>query len=345
MRSRTESTGYRVAPVLTLIFLAPLIASVLPGAMRLSAMFAFPIAMGIWGCGAVLIRAAVRHWRLGWLNLLFLALALSIAEECIIHQTSLAPLIWQPPGEHIARVWGVNYLYFLWALGHEVVFAVFVPIALTELIFKADREQPWLGKWSAVVLATIFLLICLMAWYSWTKIARPMVFHVPIYNPPFIAIAVAAAAILLLISAAIGPFRYVFPIGPKPLLPASTWLLGLGAFVVSGIWHGLVLLSFGFRPSFPPLFAVGVGIVLVISVLWLLPRYAAHANWRDQHTLSIVIGVMTGMMALSFVAFIYGSLKLDLYGKIILNLAAMIFLIYQAVRLRRAAGLEITAPS
>ena len=69
----------RIAPALTLIVVSPMVAEVLPGATRFSALFVFPIEMCVWGGGALLIRAAVRRWRLGWPSMLLLALCLSIA--------------------------------------------------------------------------------------------------------------------------------------------------------------------------------------------------------------------------------------------------------------------------
>jgi len=47
---------------------------------------------------------------------LLLALALAVAEECLIQQTSLAPMVLKLKGEVYARAYGVNYVYFLWAL-------------------------------------------------------------------------------------------------------------------------------------------------------------------------------------------------------------------------------------
>src|SRR5215510_3594082 len=85
----------RFAPAITLMLLAPLIAEYLPGATRTSSLFVFPLEMAIWGGGALLIRAAVRHWKLGWLNMLLMAFGLAIAEEFVIQQTSLAPMIIQ----------------------------------------------------------------------------------------------------------------------------------------------------------------------------------------------------------------------------------------------------------
>ena len=114
----------------------------LPGATRTSSLFVFPLEMAIWGGGALLIRAAVRHFKLGWLNMFLMACALSIAEEFVIQQTTIAPLIIQiAPGPPFGRAFGINYEYFLWALFYEAVLVVMVPVMVTELIFEDRRED------------------------------------------------------------------------------------------------------------------------------------------------------------------------------------------------------------
>src|SRR5438067_4949721 len=111
----------RIAPALTLAFLAPMFAEVLPGATRFSSIFVFPIEMAVWGGGAVLIRALVRRLGRGWWSLLLLGLALSVAEELLIQQTSVAPMVIRLKGETWARAYDLNYVYFIWALAYESI--------------------------------------------------------------------------------------------------------------------------------------------------------------------------------------------------------------------------------
>jgi hypothetical protein len=323
----------RAGPAWTLVLLAPLIAEVLPGATRISSIFVFPIEVAIWGGGALLIRAAVRRWNLGWLNMLLLAFALSIAEEFLIQQTSVAPMVLQiVQGEPFARAWGINYVYFLWALFYESVLVVIVPIMLCELIFRSRREAPWLKRWSAWLVGVILLAACFPAWYSWTQIARTQVFHVPVYNPPLTHVALAAASIALLIFAAIGPSRQALNIRSTPLTPPHPWWLGIGGAIAAVLWYGMCLLGFGISPTFPPGIAVGAGLALAVLSIYLLPRFAAHAAWSDRHRLGLVLGTVIGTMAINFIGFIYGASKLDLYGKIILDVIATVLLIWLAVR-------------
>src|ERR1700749_5332801 len=90
-------TRFRGA-IWTLLILAPVISEVLSGSTRLSILFVLIPEVMVWGGGALLCRELVRRWRAGATSLLLLGLALSVAEEFIIQQTSIAPLPF--PGIH-----------------------------------------------------------------------------------------------------------------------------------------------------------------------------------------------------------------------------------------------------
>ena len=294
----------RALPGLTLMTLAPLIAEILPGATRMSiAWLVFPIQFIIWGGGAAVIREIVRRLRLGWFNMLLLAMALAIAEECLIQQTSFAPVVIKAQGVEYARAQGVNYVYFLWAMIYEAVFVVFVPIGLAELIFRRRREEPWLNAWGMAIIAILFLPACRAAWFGWTQIARVKVFHMDPYTPPFGHIAIAVAAIVVLIALAIGPARQRLVIASRKLEPPHPWVL----FVLSGlavvVLFGLDLLAFGIMPSFPPLLAVAIGAILVGLLVAFLPRFSAHEAWRVRHELGLFNGAIVTNMLVLFVAF------------------------------------------
>jgi hypothetical protein len=330
--SRT-SVIRRMAPAFTLALLAPLLAEVLPGATRFSAIFVFPIEMCVWGIGTVLIREVVRRKGLGWPSLLLLALALSIAEECLIQQTSLAPVIIQLKGEVYARAFGVNYIYLLWALIYESVYVVLMPILLAELLFPARRSEGWMSRGGITVSLVLLTLGALLAWFSWTQIARTEVFHLPPYDPPLVAVVAALAAIVLLILGALGPARRLG--AARALNPPSPWLLGLGGAVWAILVFGLCLLAFGIAPAFPPAAAIGGAFASIALVVTLLPRFAAHPGWGPMHRYGLVFGTMTGSMGVSFVGFI-GAADADRWFKIIVDAVAFALFVWLGLRLKRA---------
>ena len=156
LSSAPESAFRRAAPVITLLLLSPIIGEVLFGATRITTIFVLLPQIGTWGCAALLIREFVRRRRLGWPSVLLLGIALAIAEECLIQQTSLAPLPGVDPASPYGRMFGVNWVYFLWAIGYESVWIVILPVQLTELIFPALRDEPWLKRRGLIISTVAF---------------------------------------------------------------------------------------------------------------------------------------------------------------------------------------------
>lgn len=311
----------RIPPALLLIFLAPLIAEVLPGATRFSSLFVLPVEMCVWGGGALIIREAARKWRLGWCGRIFLALALAVAEETLIQQTSLAPMVLKLKGAEYARALGINYVYLLWALVYETVFVVLVPIALVEYLAPERRDDAWIRRKGMVATGLFFTLGCFLAWYSWTRLARPNVFHVPIYNPSVNTVLSAVLIIASLVVTAIAARKASVRSASPPPLAA----LGGGGALWAVLWYGLVLLGFGIAPTFPPTVAIVAGLFLAATPLCLLPRWSAHASWSPRHTFAVFSGTIAGSMLVSFIGFI-GAAPWDLGFKIIVDVIAAWFL-------------------
>jgi hypothetical protein len=158
---------------------------------------------------------------------------------------------------------------------------------------------------------------------------------VPVYHPPVATLAIGLILIVLLILSATGPLRSRFEAQRKPLAPLAPWALALCGFVAASIWYGLVVLAFGIDPQFPPTVAVAVGLAVAVAVIYLLPRFSAHPAWHDAHRMGVVFGTIVGAMSVSFAGFIYATLPLDLYGKILLDVLALAGLIALARSLRR----------
>jgi len=323
-----------VTPALTLMILAPLLTEILPGATRFSSLFVLPIEICVWGGGAVLIRDAVRRWQLGWLNMLLLAIALAVAEECLIQQTSLAPLVIRLKGVTYARALGVNYVYLLWALIYEPVFVVLLPVYLAELIFPNHREVPWLGRAGLFVVIPLFFIGSCLAWFTWTHIARIKVFHMPVYHPPPATIVIAVAVICLLFYLAFITLKKVSLLKTTPLKPPGPWIPGIAGACWAALLYGLVLLAFGIDPHFPPSIAVGSGFLLVLVSLFLLPRWAADSGWLNTHRYALIFGVILGSMLAGQIGFI-GTTGADLYFKVIVDIFAFILLILLGFRIRK----------
>lgn len=323
----------RIAPTLSLLFLSPLIAEVLSGATRFRALFVFPIEMCVWGGGALLIRHAVRRFALGWAAMLALALALAMAEETVIQQSSLAPLVIMLNGEVYARAFGVNYLYLLWALVYECVFVVFVPVCLVELIFPDRRRHVWMGRFGTGVVMFFFLVGSVLAWFAWTHIARVKVFHQPAFVPPVAAGVVSLAIIAALITLAFTTLRNK-PLRVHTIPTPPAWLLAVLGVVWSALWYGLLVLAFGIAPSLSPAIPMAAGLLIAAAMLYMLPRWIMSTGWTPRHAFWLTAGTIFGLMAVSFVGF-QGPPNADLYFKIVTNVLAAIGLCWLGWRLRR----------
>jgi hypothetical protein len=298
-----EKRGFwsRIAPALTLLFMAPMLAEVLPGATRLSSIFVFPIEMLVWGGGALMIRELVRRGKLGWANMLLLALGLAVAEEWVIQQTSLAPLVIQIMHVEWARAGGVNYVYFLWALVYESVLVVLLPVMLVELLFPARREARWLSRGGWWVAGTLFAVGSVLAWYTWTRLARVYGFHLPVYNPPLSQIGEGALMVAALCLIALGPVRRaVARIGGWRIAPVHPLLPALCGAAWGAVWYAFMLLAFGIAPRFSSAAAMAIGSGVSMVMLIVAPGFAAHPAWNDRYRAWLIAGTMIGTMAVFF---------------------------------------------
>jgi hypothetical protein len=315
----------KVAPAMLMMVLAPTFTELLLGGTRLSTLIAFPpvllMEILVWGGGAVLLRGLTRKLELGWSSLLLFALALAIAEEFVIQQTSLAPLVIQLKGVEWGRAGGINYVYALWALVYEVAWVVLFPTLVTELVFPHRRGETWLNRPMAAVLSILFVLGATMAWFAWTHIARVKTFHLAIYNPTRFELSAAIVVI-----GGLCAWSMTFPPTVsrtwRPVSPAVVALLG-GLW--GAIWFLLAVLAFGIAPrlSAPAVFAAGAAVVL--TVVMVLPRWMSSAAWTPRHAYCLFAGALTGAMLISFLGF-RGAAREDIVFKLVTNAIALLLM-------------------
>ncbi|HLJ51050.1 MAG TPA: hypothetical protein VKU01_33815 [Bryobacteraceae bacterium] len=328
-----KSASSAAAPIIALLLLAPFIAEVLYGGTRVSFIFVFIPQVGAWGCGALIIRHIARARRLGWPSILLLGVALGLAEECVIQQTSLAPMIGLAKAEY-GRVWGVNWVYLTWALGYWSVWVALLPAQLVDLMYPKRRSAPWFGTRGLLRACLSFGIASFMAWFMWTQRARVKVFHMPPYNPPALQLALAVAAILLIILTAL-----VLPVPRRSSRRAAPapWLVGTVACLLGIPWGAFVLLGFGAYPQVPYRFVIlGAGGLAGLT-LFLMLRWTTSATWNDAHRFALVYGGVMACMLSGFVMFrVLGAIPVDWIGKAVLNIAAAVWL----ARLSRQVSTE-----
>jgi hypothetical protein len=326
-------------PIWTLVLLAPIVGELLSGATRLSFLFAFIPETMVWGCGALLCRELCRRWRAGGASLLLLGLGLSMAEEFVIQQTSLAPLPFHGANALYGRALGVNWLYLLFQLGYESVWIVLIPVAVAEMIFPARRSQPWLRTRGFIVTCAVFLLGSFVAWYAWVKRARPVVLHAAPYPTPFAAVAAGVAVIVLLGWIAFALRRVRPDTAGAARKPVSPWLIFFAALVPSAAWFQLIALVFMpiRHPVWMPLTAGFLGAMLVCALFlrWSSARSGAHP-WGDAQRWSAAFGATLVSMGGGYLS-TAGWTRSDLIFKAVLNLLAFFGLLWLGAEVRRRA--------
>lgn len=332
---RKRSFFSAIAPALLMMVLAPCFTELLLGGTRLSAIIGFPPILFmetiVWGGGALMLRALARKLGLGWGSLLLFGLAIAVAEEFVIQQTSFAPLVIKLKGVEWARAGGINYVYALWALAYEAVWVVLMPTLVAEMVFPDRRTETWLSGTGLAVVGVLFPIGSAMAWYGWTHIARVQTFHLPLYSPSPAKFAGALAVIAALFVWAIKfPPRFA-----ASALPPSPVLLGLGGAVWSALWFGLVVLAFGIAPwvSAPAVFAAALTLMLLI--LLTLPRWAAHPGWTERHSFGLFFGTLAGAMLVTFAGFEGGAME-DIVFKVVTNVIALVLMILLGGKVARS---------
>ena len=326
-------------PIWALLILAPVISEVLSGSTRLSILFVLIPEIMVWGGGALLCRELARRWHGGATSLLCLGLALSVAEEFIIQQTSIAPLPFAGANPGYGRYLGVNWLYLLFMLGFESVWVVLIPVQVTELIFPDRRQGHWLRKRGLIATCIAFVIGCRIAWYGWTQQARPRLHAAP-YHPPAILILIGFAAIAALISMAwlLRGYGHAGQVGSRQ--PASPWLIGIKACIFGAAWFELIGLMFVPHPGVAIWVPLTAGPVWALLSFVLVRYWSAARGWRDIHRFALSFGAILGCMAISD-ASAMGWTRVDLVAKFVFQLFAVagFLLLARKVSHREAASL------
>jgi hypothetical protein len=325
----------KVGPIVTLLVLSPVIGEVMSGATLLSYIAVLVPEIMVWGCGTLMIREFVRRWRGGWPSAVLLGLGLSVAEEFVIQQTSIAPLPWMAANAVYGRVWGVNWPYFMFQLGYEAVWIVLVPILVTELIFPTRRRVPWLRTRGIVISSVTFLVGSFIAWFSWTQMALPYVFHVPAYHPPLLTVLLGVLAIVLLAAAA----HAVRSRGgvSSSSVPQRPWVVALTALLLGFPWYLLMVVVFG-RWTHLPLW-----ISMVTATAWgtaaslLIGRWTTAAGWSDRHRWALAFGALIVCMAAGFLG-AGGWSRTDTVAKAVMNVIAVACMVLLRARIMRRSA-------
>lgn len=335
----------RLGPFALLLVLAPSVSEVLFGATRLTTIFVLIPQIGTWGCATLIIRELARRGRRGWPCVVLLGIALALAEECVIQQTSLAPLPGSDPAHPYGRAFGVNWVYLVWAVGYESIWVVVIPIKLTEMIFPSDRGRVWLRPWGLVACIAVFVIAAFVAWYSWTQVFLPKFFPELAYKVPPRSIITALVAIFMLVAVALG----APPIRRSEFRPAlrvpRPWQLSVLGFAIALPWFALIFLAYGAVGTLPFPIPVVAGLALAGCAYFAIHGISRRAGWDDSSALALIMGALSASMLAGFPILILGRASLfDIVGKLVLNVVALFLLWRLAKRLRSRKEPDAASP-
>jgi hypothetical protein len=300
-RGGDRSPARTTLPTVFLCLASPIIVEVLFGSTTVSILDSLLFEVPFYGAAAVLIREVVRRRALGWTSLLLLGIAFAIFEEFLVIQTSVSPVLFVQGGSTFVygRLFGVNWVYALWAVGYESVWAVVLPVYATELVFPDSKEQAWLSTRGIVTVGLLFGLGTLGSWAIFTRVVTPDVIgHVYAPSPLIVAGAVIAIVACVVVGLSRWPsWTRSVERGGAALSPRS---VGALMFVVSASWFCLVAFAFNSWPAVPAAAVMALGVAIAAIAASIVGWSSARADWSDRDRLAIVVAGLLASMILGF---------------------------------------------
>jgi hypothetical protein len=325
----------RNAPALTLFFLAPAVAELLTGSMPPVEFLreTSPLVIALYGCGALLIREAVRGWRKGYLSLLLLGIAYGVLEEGLFCKTFFDPH-WahlHPLAGH-GRWLGTNWVWAIWMVLFHAVISIGVPILLVEVAFPMRRAERWVaGTWRPVLLGVLALDV-LLGYYRLSAFRPPA---------PHSLIAVALVLALVVTAGRLPGRASDAGVARQSARPIFLWATGFLWMLLSALtFYGLPE-----TPLAPPVTAL-IGLTITAAAGWVVLRLSGSmATWDDRGRFLLGAGVLSFWIGMGPLWEFAHLVPNDPRGMALVALAALLMLVWQGRRIyQRAAERTGEAP-
>jgi hypothetical protein len=308
----------KIIAVITLFFVAPLVAEYLLGDLPLKLLSALIVLAPAYGGGAVLIRETARRTGRGWPTMLMLGAAYTLIGEGLVSQSLFNP-------DYMMKHWRLLYPAYIPALGIGGWWTLFmfnlhafwsmgVSIALVEALFPSEAETPWLGPVGDSVIALVFVLGSAASFGIGFKQNRFVASHAQLLSAAVLSVLLMASAFLL-------PARRSHIAGGRA---PSPWISGAVAFV----------LGMGVMNTPPRWGWAAVGALLAIDAVFLVlvAFFSRQTGWSALHVLSLAAGgaLVYGIRALTARPLVGGLLWMRISNTVFL--AAAVCLIWLAAR-------------
>ena len=277
-----------ILAVVTLFFVAPLVAEYLLGDLPLSLLAALIVLAPAYGGAAVLIREMTRRMGRGWPTMLLLGAAYALFGEGLVTQSLFNPDYLKMHMHLLDHAYipalGIGTWWTLFMFNLHTFWSMGVSIALVEALFPAEAEAPWLGLVGDSVVAIVFLIGTAVSFGLGFKQNRFVASHAQLFS-------VAVLSGLLIVAAFLIPRRSHLADGRT----ASPWITGAIAFVL-----GLGVLN---APLIGGVLGMGVlkakdwgwsaaGAMLTFDAVFLVLVifFSRQGGWSPLHTLSLAAG-------------------------------------------------------
>ncbi len=316
----------RAFPILILLLLPPFIAELLYGSTYVQTLILFIPEIGLYGCFSLMTRYIVIKKQLKTTSIILFALAFALSLQLLIRQTSLTPLAVVTSHDIYGRMYNINWIYLIWALGYQSVWGIILPLKLFDFLFPDKRDDPLIGFVGFVTVGMLFLIAAYAEWYSWTQIAYPLYNNTQPYQPAF-GIFVFALIIItfLIIFGLINKKNDDKVIKTNESIPSDI-IIGATFFVLSLSWFWLLLFAFGAFPTIPivqPLiFSFIISLVAMVAFIY----WSKSVEWNNSTTLSVIISVLLASMLAGFLTTGISDL-IDFIIKLLLNIIVVVSLV------------------
>ena len=276
-----------IPAVISLFFVAPLVAEYLLGDLPLKLLAALIVLAPAYGGAAVLIREAARRTGRGWPTMLLLGAAYALIAEGLVTQSifnhDYLKMHMRLLDHAYIPALGIGGWSTLFMFNLHTFWSVGVSIALVEALFPAEAETPWLGRAGLSIVALVFAL------------GEAANFAIGFKQNQFMAsktqlLSAAVLSALLILVAFLTPVRRSrVTSGGEALNPwltgALACVLGVGILKTPPQWGWAAVLA---------LLAMDAAFLVLVTF------FSRQTGWSVVHTLSLAAG---GALSYGILAF------------------------------------------
>lgn len=326
----------RKRAALTLALLTPVVAELTLGSTPPHLAFLVLLWLPVYGAGVLLIRELTRRAGGRWPSLLLLGVAYELVEDGLGLQALTSPHLYGA-ADWAPRLLGLNTAYWEANVVYHVVFSVLIPIALTDLVFPAHRDHPYLRRGGTIAVAVCAALGVLLLRVTVPPTADPG------YTAPAAATIGSLVAVVSLgiVALRVLPRRRSRPTttgARMPAEPGAPQAAGAGLYGFVAVF-GFMALIFPFGGARQPAFTHGDWVLVPMAAaaavglgsLRLVERWSRAAGWDDRRRLWLIGGALVAHTAFGVIGVVHTWA--DRVGLLVISL---LFTAVVATALRRA---------